>query len=87
MHLLKLGFVLVLSLIGAGIWAQTHDHQGFCGMSRADLDAITPQLQANIADFKANPQVLRSGAITRVPLKLHLVRRTDVVDVVRGRTR
>lgn len=77
MHLFKLGFVLVLSLISAGIWAQTHDHQGFCGMSRADLDAITPQLQANIADFKDNPQLLRSGAITRVPLKLHLVRRTD----------
>ncbi len=56
---------------------QAQDIRGFCGTSRASLDQITVHLKENLAYLAQNPVDLRSGAITYVPIKFHIVNKND----------
>lgn len=53
------------------------DVRGYCGTTRATLDGITDQLQERLAELAANPADQRSGAITYVPVKFHIVNKND----------
>ncbi len=53
------------------------DVRGFCGTSRATLDGITDHLTERIAELAKQPATQRSGAVTYVPIKFHIVNKND----------
>lgn len=77
--LLCLAAVLLLS---PDLFGQHHDHSAPCGTSREDLDQITEQLVQNLAVLEERPVDLRNGAITYVPIKFHIVRKSDGTEGV-----
>ncbi|MBK7343976.1 MAG: T9SS type A sorting domain-containing protein [Saprospiraceae bacterium] len=70
--------LLVISVL---VFSQTNmnaqDVRGTCGTSRATLDKITGHLHENLAYLAEHPVDLRSGAITYVPIKFHIVKKND----------
>ena len=67
---------LFLFFLSLSLTAQDPTVKGFCGTSRHDLDAISEQLSANLANLD-HIAIERSGAVTYVPIRLFIVQRTD----------
>lgn len=74
--LLTLASVFLLS-IATSANGQHVPHEGPCGMSRADLDLVTEQLLLNQAHLEEFGVDLRGGSTTYIPVKFHIVNRTD----------
>lgn len=68
--------LLALTLSSLSAFSQEQP-TGFCGTHRHDLDAISEQLQANLADVDLQANFERSGAITYVPLRFYIVQKND----------
>lgn len=67
-----------LSLFLSGTAFSQHiPHDGPCGMTRADLDIVTEQLLVNQAQLEEYGVDLRGGSTTYIPVKFHIVNRTD----------
>jgi hypothetical protein len=64
-------------LTSVGLWSQPHQHSAWCGMHRADLDALTERLQENLALYDEYGASLRSETTTWIPLRIHVVNRND----------
>jgi hypothetical protein len=68
----SIAFLLTFSL-----QAQHAAHEGPCGMTRADLDVVTTQLLSNMAMLEEYGADLREGSTTYIPVKFHIVNRTN----------
>lgn len=68
---------ILVTLLGMFELQAQHTHAGFCGTSREALDVIQSQVLTYLAEIGENEVDLRNGAITYVPVRFHIVRKSD----------
>ena len=77
MRLLTFVLLPLMLFVSLSLGAQEVPQKGFCGTQRHDLDAITELLKDHLVTIAESSAEVRSGAITYVPIKLHVVQRND----------